>query len=128
MRDAATPAALQNIEQDLARHACEAVAGRGQDLAAVVDVDVVPVREMARDLGVAFAIGLGHVLERRVGEHDPEPEGVVGPVSLDDGDVVGGVRLLHEQAEVEPGRAPPDRDDPHRLDSKANEVRLTSEA
>src|SRR5439155_1657474 len=42
-----------------------------------------------------------------------------GPVALDDGDVVGGIRLLHEQAEVEPGRAAPDRDDPHRLDSKA---------
>ena len=65
-------APLEDVEQDLARHPGEAVAGRGQHLPAVVDLDVVPVGEVARDLGVALAIGRRHVLERRVGEHDAE--------------------------------------------------------
>src|SRR6267142_3290767 len=111
-------ATLQDVEQALARDAREAVAPRGQHLATVVDVDGIPVSEAAGDLGVALAIGLGKALERRVGEDDPESERIVGPVPLDDRDVVAGVRLLHEQAEIEPGRTATDRDDPHRLDSR----------
>src|SRR5207249_10821629 len=65
---------------------------RSSDLAqhfvSVVDVDVVPVGEVLRDLLVALAVGLSEVLERRIGEHDAEPEGVVGPVALDHEDVV----------------------------------------
>src|SRR2546427_6675136 len=52
-------------------------------------------------------------VERGVGEDHPEAEGVVGPVALDDGDVVAGIGLLHQQGEVEPGRTAADRDDPH---------------
>ena len=111
-------ATLQDVEQALARDAGEAVAPRGQHLAPVVDVDGIPVSEAAGDLDVALAIGLGEALERRVGEDDPEPERIVGPVPLDDREVVAGVRLLHEQAEVEPGRTAADRDDPHCLDSR----------
>ena len=106
-------APLENVEQELARHAGEAVARRGQHLAPVVDVDVVPVGEALGDLLRRLAVGLRKPLERRVGEDDAEAEGVVGPVALDDDDVVGGVRLLHEQGEIEPRRTTADADDLH---------------
>ena len=54
----------------------------------------------------------GEVLEGRVGEDDAEAERVVGAVALDDGDVVRGIGLLHEDREVEAGRTAADADDP----------------
>src|SRR5690606_37343882 len=50
-------------------------------------------------------------------EHHPEPEGVPGAVALDDGDRVRRIRLLHQDAEVEPGRPAADADDPHQAAS-----------
>jgi hypothetical protein len=78
-----------------------------------VDVDVVPVRERTNELLVRLGIGLGEVVEGGVGEHHAEPEGVVGPVALHHRDVVGGIRLLHEEGEVEAGRPAADADDLH---------------
>ncbi len=46
--------------------------------------------------------------ERLVGEHHPEPEGVVGGVALPHGHLVGGVELLHQGGEVEAARASAD--------------------
>jgi len=89
------------------------VAGGSQDLTLIVDVDVVPVGEVPRDLRIRLAVGLGEVLERRVGEDHAEPEGVVGPVALDHEDLVGRIGLLHEQGEVEPRRSAADTDDLH---------------
>jgi hypothetical protein len=109
--EAGTPA-LQDVEEQLPRHPGEAVAGGGHHRPADVDVDVVPVREGPHDLVVRLGVCLGEALEGRVGEHHAETERVVGPVPLDDGDVVGGVGLLHERGEVEPGRTPADADDP----------------
>ena len=104
--------ALEDVEEPLARHPGEAVAGRGDHGALVVNVDVVPVGEGLGDLVVGLGIGPGEVIEGRVGEDDAEAEGVVGAVPLDDGDVVAGIGLLHERSEVEPGRTPADADDP----------------
>ena len=53
-------------------------------------------------------VGRAQVAERLVGEHDAPAEGVVRPVALDDGDVVGRIALLHQQREVEPRRAAAD--------------------
>ena len=105
-------ASLEDVEQGLARHPREPVAGGGQNLALIVDVDVVPVREGAGDRLAGGPVGLDEGVERGVGEDHPEAEGVVGPVALDDGDVVAGIGLLHQQGEVEPGRTAADRDDP----------------
>jgi hypothetical protein len=108
-------ALLEDREQRLPGHAREAVAGGGQHLPAVVDVDVVPVGEGAGDRGVSLRVRLAEVVERRVREHDAEAERVLGPVALHDGDVVRGVGVLHEDREVEPRRAPADGDDLHAL-------------
>jgi len=104
---------LEDVEQELARKAREAVAGGGQRLAPVVDGDVVPVGEVPRDLRVRLVVGLGEGVEGRVGEDHAEPERVVGPVALNDEDVVGRIGLLHEQREVEPRRPGADTDDLH---------------
>jgi hypothetical protein len=106
-------AAVQDVEQPLAAEPREAVAGGGQHLPLVVDVDVVPVGEGFGDLGVGLAVGFGKVLQRGVGEHHAEAEGVVGTVPLDDEDVVGGVGLLHEDGEVEAGRPSADTHELH---------------
>ena len=106
-------AGLQDVEQPLARQPGEAVAGRRQHLILIVDLDVVPVREGAGDGGVGLGVGLLEILERRVGEHDAEAERVVRSVALENGDVVPGIGLLHEDREVEAGRSAADRDDLH---------------
>ena len=69
--------------------------------------------EGARDRALGVGIRLREVGEGRIGEDDPEAEGIVGPVALDHRDVVGGVGLLHEQGEVEPRRTGADADDLH---------------
>src|SRR2546426_12749895 len=55
-------AALQDVEQELPRQAREAVARGGQRLAPVVDIDVVPVGKVPRDLRVRLGVGLGEGL------------------------------------------------------------------
>jgi len=50
------------------------VAGGAEDVAGVVRVDVVPVRERADDRRVARGIRLLEVVERRVRETTPKPK------------------------------------------------------
>ncbi len=106
-------ARLQDLEQRLALETAEAVAGRAEDFTAGVDLDVVPAGELRRDLRVGLGIGRGEVAERRVAEHDAEPERVVGTVAFVHDDVVLGRAALDEDAEVEPGRAAADTGDLH---------------
>jgi hypothetical protein len=87
-----------------------------RDLTAVVDIDIVPVREGAGDLGVRLAVGLREVVQGRVGEDHAESEGVVGTVPLHHGDVVRGIGLLEEDRQVEAGRSRTDGDDLHGSD------------
>ena len=66
------------------------------------------------------AVPFAHVVHRRVGEHHAPAEGVVGPVALDDGDVVRcAPQLLHQQREVQAGGAAADADDLHAASSRA---------
>jgi hypothetical protein len=80
-----------------------------------VDVDLVPIGEVVDDLIVALGIRVAEVAEGLVREDDAEAEGVVGAVALVDGNVVGRVLLLHQQAEVEPGGAAADDGNLHRI-------------
>jgi predicted DsbA family dithiol-disulfide isomerase len=79
-------ALLQDAEQPLALDAAEAVAARARHRAAVMDVDVVPVVEIAGDRGVRGLIRGAEVLHRAVREHDAPAEGVVRAVALVDFD------------------------------------------
>ncbi len=106
---AATP--MQQHEQRSSRQPGEAVPGRLQTAAPVVDVDVVPVMEPLLDRAQRRGVGVGDLLQRGVREHDAEAEGVVGPVAFEDRDVSRGVVLLEEQrGEEAAGPAPDDVD------------------
>src|SRR5438477_2123749 len=96
------PAVLQDVEQCDARAAAEAVAARAQCLAFVDDIDVAPIGEAPADALVShWVVGLEGI-ERLVGEHHAEAEGVVRAVSLVDGDVPARPGFLREQREVQP--------------------------
>ena len=84
-------------------------------VAADVDFDVVPVVEGAQDLLGRGRVGRAQVAERLVGEHHAPAEGVVGPVALDDDDLVPRVLLLHQKGEVQARRATADAHDLHGL-------------
>jgi hypothetical protein len=87
----------------LAADAAEAVAARGHLLALEVDVDVVPVIERFQDRACGLLIGIGQVAQRLVREHHAPAEGVVGTVALHHRDLVCGILLLHQQAEIQTG-------------------------
>jgi hypothetical protein len=93
----------QDAKQGRARDAAEAVAGRAQDLAVIVDVDVVPVMEARLQAIDGDRIRGREVPHRRVGEHDAEAERVVGLMPLEEGDLVRRVFLLEEDREIQRG-------------------------
>ena len=51
------------------------------------------------------------IVQGGVGEHDPEAEGVVRAIALDDGDLVPGIGPLHQDCEVQARCPAADRDD-----------------
>ena len=75
-------------EQLAARDAAEAVAARRDATTVDEDVDVVPVREIVGDRAERRLVGSPEILEGLVGKHDAPAERVVGPVSLENGDLV----------------------------------------
>src|SRR5712692_4745577 len=101
-------AVLQDVEQRHARAAAEAVATRSHHLPLVDHVDVAPVGEAPADALVGDQIvGLERV-ERLVGEHHAEAEGVVGPVPLVDRDLPARPGLFRQESEVEAAGSPSD--------------------
>ena len=83
-------ALLQQPQQGHARAAAEAVAADAVHRALEMDLDVVPVGEVAGDRAVALAVVVLEGLERLVGEHHAEAERVVRPVALEDGERICG--------------------------------------
>jgi len=94
-------AVLQDVEQRVARAAAEAVAADAVGGAAEMDLDVVPVGKVPDDGAVALAVIAFERVERLVGEHHAEAEGVVRPVPLVDRDVPTRPGLLRQQREVQ---------------------------
>src|SRR3546814_3888810 len=104
---------LQDIEQALAADADEAVARRADAIAVDVDVDIVPMGELALDDLAADGI-VGHqVLDRLVGEDDAPAERVVGQVALEQIDLVARIAQLHRYGEIQPSRTSAQARDPH---------------
>ena len=81
-------AALQDVEQRLARKSRETRAGRPQHLTAVVDSDVVPVGEAVDDLVVLSRHRRCAAPAASIGKHHPKAEGVVGAIALQHRDLV----------------------------------------
>src|SRR6185436_6192878 len=107
------PAVLQDVEQGVARTAAEAVAAGAHHLALVDHVDVAPVGEAPADALVGDeVVGLERI-ERLVGEHHAEAEGVVGAVALVDRDLPARPGLLREQREVQAAGSSSDDADFH---------------
>ena len=104
---------LQNREERLPAHAAEAVARRADDLATVMDVDVVPVHEVIGDRGVRLRIGALDFGDGGIAEDDPEAERVIGAIPLQDEDLVRWIGALHEDREIQPRRTAADDQDPH---------------
>jgi len=102
---------LQDAEQALALDAAEAMAAGRRGRAAVVDVDVVPVVEAARDCLLRGCVGRTEVFHRAVGEHDAPAEGVVGPVALVDLHARLRQGLAEEDGGVESRGPAPEADD-----------------
>ena len=104
---------LQDQEQRAARAAAEAVAADPVHRAAEVHGDIVPIGEFLGDAAIARRIVFFEIVERGVGKHHAEAEGVVGAVALIDRDL--GLRpLLFEQDRgIETGRSSADDRDLH---------------
>src|ERR1700677_986253 len=107
----ATP--LQNVQELLAADPYEAVATRALPRTFEDKLDVVPMIECVGDLRRALGVRCAHRVHHRVRKDDAPAERVVGLVALDDGDFVLWLELLHEESEIEPGRAAADTDDAH---------------
>ncbi len=103
---------LQDVEQFLAADAAEAVAARTHAAALVEHLDVVPVVEGLTDQRGRFGIGGAQVAQRLVGQHHAPAEGVERPVAFDHRDSQRRVAPLHQQGEIEAGRAAADAQNP----------------
>ena len=82
-------------------------------LAAIMDVDVVPMRELVGDDLRRCGIVGGQVLDRLVGEDHAPAEGHAGRVALEYLDLVRRVAKLHRDREIEAGRPAADAGDLH---------------
>ncbi|MGY4455466.1 hypothetical protein ACVWZR_010126 [Bradyrhizobium sp. i1.3.1] len=106
-------APLKNIEQMLAPDTDEAMARRALARPLEDELDVVPVIEGVLDLGRALGVGKAHRGHHGIREHDAPAERIVGLVALDDRDDMLRVPALHQQAQIETGRAAADTDYAH---------------
>ncbi len=98
----------QDLQQRRTRTSAKAVAADAMGGAAEMDLDVVPIGEMADDGAVALAVVALEGGERLVGEHHAEAEGVVRPIALEYRDLRLRPCLLHQAREIEAGRTAAD--------------------
>ena len=106
-------AALEDLEQPLARDRREGVTARAQLAPAEADVDPVPARERVGDLEVRLGVRVPQRPERLLAEDDAEAERRVRRVALEHADVDAAIGLAQEDREIEPRRAAADDLDPH---------------
>src|SRR5262249_33843001 len=80
------PPPAQDLEKRRARAAAEPVAADAVPRAAEMDLDIVPISEVADDRPITLLVVSLEGVERLVREPDAEAEGVVRPVALEYGD------------------------------------------
>ena len=99
-----------------------AVAATADALTLEADLDVLPVAAMRVEGLPQHRVGLVDALQRAVGEHDAEAEGVVSPIALEDGDLDRGIEAAEQGCEEQPPGAatPPPRRAWSRLHSVAS--------
>src|SRR5579864_3171599 len=102
-----TPLA-QDGKQPLPADGGECVPPGGQDLATVMNVDVVPDREIPGEPLEESGVGVLDTSERLVRKHDPESERLVRVVAFPYLDLVAGVKELDQGRQVQARRATTD--------------------
>jgi hypothetical protein len=90
----------QDGQKPLAADRGEAVPAGRDHVSAVVDVDVVPDREIPREPLVERGVRLLDSTQSFVREHNTKPKRVVGSISLPDLDPVVGVEELYERRQI----------------------------
>ena len=106
-------AALQDQKQRAPRAAAKAVAADPMHRSLEVNGDVVPVGEFFGDAPVARRIVLFEIIQRRVGEHHAETEGVIGAVALIHRDLSLRALLLEKDRRIQAGGSATDDRDLH---------------
>src|SRR6266550_9638943 len=110
---------LQDVEQTQAGDAGKTVAVNRNLLIAMNDVDVVPGFKVASDLSMRDFVGFTQICQRASGKHNAPAKRIVGPIAFIDGDVVRGLRFLHQDGEVHSGRPAADNVDLHEESSSS---------
>src|SRR5258708_19892146 len=100
-------AALQDIQQALARNAGNYMTCATYFLAAIVDIDVIPDHKVVGDLLVRFIIGSLERGQRPVGKYDAPAVGNIYRVALDDGNRIRGIGFFDEHAPFTTSRPSP---------------------
>ena len=104
---------LQDQEQLAPRAAAKAVAADPMHRAAEMHGDIVPIGEFLGDAAIARQIVFLEIVERGVGEHHAETEGVVGAVALVDRDLGLRPLFLQQDRSIETRRSATDDRDFH---------------
>src|SRR5690606_19817669 len=105
---------LQQGQQHLPVDRRHPVAAATNALSLESHLDLVPVAAVLGEPVPQHRIGLVERRERPAGEHDTEPERVIGPIALEDGDLDGRGGPTHECCEEQPtGSAAHDGDAHH---------------
>ena len=106
-------ALLEQRQQGPARYRGHAVAAERPPLTAQPYLDGIPVHAVLGQRGAQHRIGGIDPLQRRVGEHDAEPEGIAGLVALEHGDLTARIAALGQQRGQQPSRATAQTRDAH---------------
>jgi hypothetical protein len=98
----------EDRQQALPADGGEPVTARREDVAAEMNIDVVPDRKVLREALVEGGVGILDAAERLVGKYDPEPKSVVSSIAFPDLDLVAWIQQLDQRRQVEPRRPPAD--------------------
>ena len=107
-------AILEDIEQVFAADAAKAVTARTHAAAFEKHLHIVPVIEGIADQRRTDRVGSAQVGQGLVRQHDAPAKGVKGPVAFDHRHLVRRVLELHQQREIQTGRAAAQAQNPHR--------------